>query len=72
LSGRGQSARRSNAGEPLRRIALDVSPLRESRDFRLLMIGQVGLITILFPALDRYVPGPVAGDPSAPLSSAGA
>jgi MFS family permease len=36
-----QSGRRSRAGGLLRRIALDVSPLRESRDFRLLMIGQI-------------------------------
>ena len=36
-----QSSRRSRAGRLLRRIALDVSPLRESRDFRLLMIGQL-------------------------------
>jgi MFS family permease len=36
-----QGARRSNAGRLLRRIALDVSPLRESRDFRLLMGGQI-------------------------------
>jgi MFS family permease len=36
-----ESGRRSTAGRWLRRIALDVSPLRESRDFRLLMIGQI-------------------------------
>ena len=38
---RGQRDRRSNAGRLLRRVALDVSPLRDSRDFRLLMLGQV-------------------------------
>ena len=37
---RGQRDRRSNAGRLLRRVALDVSPLRDSRDFRLLMLGQ--------------------------------
>ena len=39
-----QRGRRAGAGR-LRRIALDITPLRESRDFRLLMIGQ--LVTTL-------------------------
>jgi MFS family permease len=34
-------ARRSSAGRLLRRVALDISPLRSSRDFRLLMLGQL-------------------------------
>jgi MFS family permease len=44
MSDRQQRGRRARGGR-LRRIALDFSPLRESRDFRLLMAGQ--LITTL-------------------------
>ncbi len=41
MSGGAPGDRRRSAGALLRRIALDVSPLRVSRDFRLLEAGQV-------------------------------
>jgi MFS family permease len=37
----GQPSRRSRAGALVRRSVLDLSPLRDSRDFRLLWIGEV-------------------------------
>ena len=41
MSDRRARGRRRSAGALLRRIALDFSPLRVSRDFRLLRLGQV-------------------------------
>ena len=42
---KGTSSRRARAGAAIRRIALDISPLRESRDYRLLWMGQLVSLT---------------------------
>jgi MFS family permease len=41
VNGRAGGDRRASLGRSLRRLPLDVTPLRESRDFRLLMVGQL-------------------------------